>query len=246
MNGSVKIEKKETEIDIPKDFMRKIKKLGMREEDAQILYKSKIDWTAVYSNNKLYCTERTCNFFTKIDNEELTNHMIKVHNYGQFKCEYNHCDFIGFSKTSLNLHRKMHTMAANQKYALKCSKPNCDASFPNEIMLSRHMRLHNNDLDMCQYCPYRYERPNHYKRHLKIHFGIKDLECDQCDRKFLTSNELKEHYELHEGIIYCCLICKVYESKYRNTIEHHLKRKHAEVLKNETSWKVIRQYTKTK
>jgi len=30
-------------VDIPKDFLKKIKKLGMKEEDAEILYKTKID-----------------------------------------------------------------------------------------------------------------------------------------------------------------------------------------------------------
>ena len=49
----------------------------MREEDAQIFFHTKIDWTAVYSNNKLYCAEHRCDFSTTIDNEDLANHLIK-------------------------------------------------------------------------------------------------------------------------------------------------------------------------
>ena len=42
-------EGKREKIEIPKKFIKKIRKLGLREEDADILYKSKIDWTSVYS-----------------------------------------------------------------------------------------------------------------------------------------------------------------------------------------------------
>ena len=36
---------KTKKIDIPKDFIKKIKKLGMNVDDAEILFKSKMDWT---------------------------------------------------------------------------------------------------------------------------------------------------------------------------------------------------------
>ena len=224
--------------------MKKIKKLGLREEDAQILYQTKIDWTAVYSNNKLYCTEKTCDFFTEIDNGELKNHMIEVHKYGEYKCEDPHCDFVGYSKKSLNMHRKMHARQANLSHVNKC--PRCGTSFRKPSALIGHMRIHNNELDTCQYCPYRYEHQSHYQGHLKVHFGINDFECDQCEKKYPTVNQLNKHYELHDEIIYCCLICNVYEAKRRDTIEHHLKRNHPEVLKDQKSWVDIRQFTKTK
>ena len=93
--------KKETEQrtkDIPKDFIKKIKHLGMRVEDAQVLFKSKIDWCAVYSENKIYCVEPGCDYFTTIENEELMNHMMDVHKYGDYPCEYGHCDYVAYSK----------------------------------------------------------------------------------------------------------------------------------------------------
>ena len=49
--------KKETRKEIPKKFFKQIQKLGLRKEDAEILFETKVDWTAVYSNNKIYCTE---------------------------------------------------------------------------------------------------------------------------------------------------------------------------------------------
>ena len=90
-------EKKE-KVDVPKEFIMKIKKLGMKIEDAEILFKTKIDWTAVYSNNKIHCPEITCDYFAKIDNGELTGHLVNVHKYGQYTCDYDHCNYIGYSK----------------------------------------------------------------------------------------------------------------------------------------------------
>ena len=87
--------------DIPKEFIKKIKNLGMRVEDAEVLFKSKINWTAVYSENKIYCVEPGCDYFTMIDNGELTNHMIKVHKYGDYPCTNDHCDYIATSKVKL-------------------------------------------------------------------------------------------------------------------------------------------------
>ena len=84
--------------DIPEAFIRKIKRLGMKVEDAEVLFKSKIDWCAVYSDNKIYCVEPGCDYVTKIDKGELTNHMINVHNYVDHTCGYDHCDYVAYSK----------------------------------------------------------------------------------------------------------------------------------------------------
>ena len=86
--------------EIPKEFIKKIKKLGMKVEDAEVLYGSKIEWCAVYSKNKIYCPETGCDFFTTIDNGIMTKHMIDRHNYGEYPCEHAHCNYIGYSKVS--------------------------------------------------------------------------------------------------------------------------------------------------
>ena len=87
--------------DVPNEFIRKIKNLGMKVEDAHVLFQTKIDWTAVYSENKIYCIEPACDFCTMIDNEELKNHMINVHKYGDYPCKYDHCDYVAISKVKL-------------------------------------------------------------------------------------------------------------------------------------------------
>ena len=97
LQGSKKdTEKRKT--DIPKEFIKKIKNLGLKVEDAEILFKSEIDWCAVYSDNKIYCVEPRCNYFTKIDNEDLANHMVIEHKYGDYPCDDAHCDYVAASK----------------------------------------------------------------------------------------------------------------------------------------------------
>ena len=73
---------------LPKAFLETIKKLGLREQDAETLYSTKIDWTAVFSDNKIFCSERGCDFSTEIskDNAELQAHMETVHQWGDFPC----------------------------------------------------------------------------------------------------------------------------------------------------------------
>ena len=93
---------------IPKEFIRKIKRLGMKIEDAEVLFKSKINWSAVYTENKIYCVEPGCNYFSKIDSDELTNHMIDVHEYGDYPCDYDHCDYVASSKVIFEFSRQTY------------------------------------------------------------------------------------------------------------------------------------------
>ena len=101
VNPRLKGDTDKRKIDIPKEFIKKIKKLGMKVEDAEILYKSKIDWSVIYSENKIYCAELGCVFFTKIDSEELTNHMINVHHYGDYPCDDDHCGYVAHSEVKI-------------------------------------------------------------------------------------------------------------------------------------------------
>ena len=59
--------KKETEQrkkNVPKDFITKIKDLGMKVEDAQVLFMSKIDWCAVYAEVVIFLNDdQFCIFF---------------------------------------------------------------------------------------------------------------------------------------------------------------------------------------
>ena len=232
--------------DIPKEFIKKIRKLGMKEEDADILYRTKIDWTAVYSNNKIYCTETGCDYYTKLDNDDLKNHMISDHNYGKYPCTRAHCNFVAYSKSSLNRHSAMHTRRFEKQFWYKCTRPGCKSSFQFEYDLAIHLRIHDNDVHVCRYCPYLYVKPLQYKRHLKMHFRIKDCECDQCDLKFATITELNRHYQKHEGLIYNCLICKTYEAVSKHNMETHLRRVHKDIFGKNVNWEAVEHHVEIK
>ena len=240
------IVKKEKKIDIPKDFIKKIKKLGMREEDAEILFRTKIDWTAVYSENKIYCTEPGCDYFTRIDDDNLRKHMITTHNYGEYPCQYPQCSFVGICQRNLNLHTRMHTRRPGKEFWHKCTRSNCHSSFDREHHLNIHLRIHNNDLDSCQYCQFKYASPPEYPKHLKQHFGINDFQCDQCDKSFRMVGDLNKHYNIHEGIIYCCLLCDDYRASHKATIGYHLKTKHAEIVGKHIIWDSVQTFIKIK
>ena len=231
---------------IPPEFIEKIKKLGMKVEDAEILFKSKIDWSAIYSQNKIYCVEPGCDYFTKIDNEELTNHMISAHNYGDYPCEVERCEYVATSQKNLNLHGRMHTMHSENNFWYKCLIPNCQSTFKKQVELNRHMRIHNNDLQKCQYCPYNYIFEQNYRDHLNRHFRIKDHKCDQCGLTFTTRKHMVVHSSMHEGIIYCCLICKTYEIEKKNAIKVHLRTKHSDLLGKNINWDSVKKYVKLK
>ena len=127
----------------------------------------------------------------------------------------------------------MHKRRSEKKYWYKCLKPNCQSSFKYQCDLDRHMRIHNNDLDTCQYCPYRYTLQSQYQDHLNKHFGLKDHQCEQCGSTFLTKCSLAVHSKLHEGITYCCLICKTYEISTKQAMQTHMKKKHSDRVPNE-------------
>ena len=151
-------DKKEKKVDIPKEFIKKIKRLGVREDDAEILFN------------------------------------------------------IYFSK---------------------------------ESKLKVHLRIHNNDLEKCQYCPFKYNSQADYQTHLNRHFGIKDFKCDQCGKLYISKLQLNQHYAIHEGIIYYCLLCEGYQVSNKPAMHSHMSRKHHDVVGKFFSWDSVEKYVKT-
>ena len=138
----------------------------------------------------------------------------------------------------------MHKRRFEKEFWHKCSRPGCKSTFKFQFALDVHNRIHDNDLDVCRYCPYRYVEPAQYTRHLKMHFGIRDYECDQCDLKFATQKELNIHYQKHEGIIYNCLICRKYEANRKNNMLSHLRRVHEDIFGENINWDAVKQHVK--
>ena len=137
-------------------------------------------------------------------------------------------------------------MRSDKEFWFKCLKPNCRSTFPYQSLLDNHMRIHHNELDQCQYCPYRYVKQNDYKDHLNKHFRIKDNKCVHCGLIFTTKKALVAHLSMHEGIIYCCLICNKYEITHKTSMKSHLRRNHSDLLGKNINWDSFEKYVKLK
>ena len=137
-------------------------------------------------------------------------------------------------------------MRSESNFWFKCLKPNCQTTFSRSFLLGEHMRIHNNEVDHCQYCPYRYVYPPDYKDHLNKHFRIMDYNCDECGAKFATNKALIAHSSMHEGIIYCCLICNAYEIARKQSMKNHLRRVHSDLLGKNINWDSVKKYVKLK
>ena len=77
----------------------------MKEEDAEVLYETKIDWTA---GNKIYCTEggeQKCDFVAemKSGNVDLRNNLRTAHNWGDWPCTDKNCGYIAHSKVCVGI-----------------------------------------------------------------------------------------------------------------------------------------------
>ena len=137
-------------------------------------------------------------------------------------------------------------MRSEKDFWYKCPKPNCQSSFQYQLLLDHHMRIHNNELDKCQYCPFRYIEPLRYKEHLNKHFRIRDFKCDYCGATFTTKQCLNGHQSMHEGILYCCLICNKYKIARKNSMQMHLRLKHSDLLGKNMNWDSVKKYVKVK
>ena len=147
---------------------------------------------------------------------------------------------------SLNYHSVMHVRIYDKENFLKCPMQGCKSSFRYESEREQHLRIHNNNLNTCRYCPYRYVEPSAYTRHLKMHFRIRDFECDQCGLKLTTKNEFTRHCALHEGIAYSCLICNRHETPSKRSVQYHFNKKHANIVGINTTWDTIKPHLQIK
>ena len=145
---------------------------------------------------------------------------------------------------NLNKHSRVHTSHSGSNFLNKCPIPSCQSTFPRACLLQTHLRIHNNDFEQCQYCPFKYVFPHDYQHHLRRHFGIKDFKCDQCGKSFISKPHLNKHYARHEGIIHHCLLCEDYKASCQNSMHTHLSRKHPEVVGKIFTWESVEKFVK--
>ena len=213
-------------VKIPKKFIKHISSLGFNEEDAERLYEQKDDWMGINTGGKLFCAKPGCNFYTQISSDELFAHCRLKHQWKDYPCREDNCNYVAYSSTAFNHHTvKFHSMLATNNNEYPCSKKNCQASFKNKGKRQMHENIHDNVLIKCVFCPFTCVEPPKIGVHQRAHFNIRAYECTECDSSFFTQGQLNLHFtQKHSGETTECPVCD-YESTSRN-VYNHLKRLH--------------------
>ena len=210
---------------VPNKFVVHILSLGFNEEDADRLFEEKDNWTGVSTDGKVFCVVKGCKFYTKIASDELFEHCRVKHQWKDYPCPDENCNFIAYSITALRKHALFHSRSPSTQYPFSCSKQNCKCTFRDRVELRRHENIHDNVLFFCVYCPYTCVQARHLSMHQREHFNIRDFKCDICSRLFKQQGELNNHFNArHSGVNTKCFLCN-FEGSIRN-VHRHINRKH--------------------
>ena len=126
--------------------------------------------------------------------QNLTMHMINVHQEKEVKCE--HCD-----KSFKSVNSKLNHV--NNVHGLSTSCLICELTFPSNTYLRVHVsRVHNKEKQFsCDYCKKLFSSKAMLKQHdinvctVKFNSSFK---CKQCDKIFEKKNSLVNHVKVHE------------------------------------------------
>jgi hypothetical protein len=118
----------------------------------------------------------------------------------EWVCGY--CEKKLSDETALNVHLTTHT--GDRPY--KCPFENCNQSFINKQLLTRHSRFHGVEIPVftCTVCHKEVASKYHLKAHMKLHDSV--FECQLCKKECASREDLKLHYE-NEHHPYPCQYC---------------------------------------
>ena len=180
------------------------------------------------TESKVACYLPNCSFETGSKLNCLVDHCKKVHDFKDIPCTFSNCNFIAFNQRGYTQHttsfHSKHRVFTSDKF--RCPFPDCRSSFSKENNLEGHVRVHENNLFPCVFCPYRTPNPielnNHYRRHYKIY----EFKCDLCERSFVKAAHLNSHLEnFHQmGEVFKCHLCTYAGTRMR--LQAHFIDKH--------------------
>ena len=104
-----------------------------------------------------------------------------------------------------------------------CDRGNCGKRFRFAGNLKDHLRLHDNDVYRCHFCPWTGVMQHNYLSHLNTHFQIKPYLCTFCDLRFYTISHRTRHESIFHEKIKPVLGCGSCDFK---TLNEHQYRKH--------------------
>ena len=104
-----------------------------------------------------------------------------------------------------------------------CDRGDCGKTFINKNGLIKHLRLHDNDVIKCFFCPWVTGSPNEHQPHLDHHFNTAQYKCEKCPRTFFRKISLDRHFEISHEVIkdkYKCEICDFKTCSKNNYFQH--------------------------
>ena len=82
-----------------------------------------------------------------------------------------------------------------------CPRGDCQQPFVRVSQLEEHLRLHDNNLIPCHYCPWKGRNQWDLIDHMNHHFKIRPFKCSFCDLLFYSAAHRNTHETcLHEKI----------------------------------------------
>ena len=219
--------KKPKQVKIPSEFIEHIIKLGFDKKGASRLYLNKDDWLGMSTGGKVLCTVVGCAFETTLASDCLFQHCRDEHDWGEYPCAHDNCKYVAFSATNLKQHSShFHSLYKKHKFqGFACTCAGCKATFAEHHKLLQHMKIHDNDVVSCVFCPYRNAEPVALIRHQRLHFNSRDYKCIICETGFTTQSALNSHIELrHSDETAKCPLCKFTAPKMQ--VGKHLLRLH--------------------
>jgi len=106
---------------------------------------------------------------------------------------------------------KQHIDSVHKKIRFHCSFDGCDKSFSDKSNLSKHLQLHEGQVNLCDQCGKTFTRKGNLNRHKKqVHSDSRPFQCsiDGCDKSFKLKYNLTKHLkQVHGPKQHQCLIC---------------------------------------
>jgi hypothetical protein len=116
-----------------------------------------------------------------------------------------------------------------QDVSFYCNKGDCKMGFPRISKLEEHIRMHENILTNCFFCPWTGVTVPNISIHFNTHFHYRTDKCSHCDELFYTPWARDKHEEImHErdSKKFSCDDC-AYTTHSTTSLNYHLRTKHS-------------------